>query len=93
MEEVIYTPEGKLVTDGPTNYKIPSVCDIPQQMNISLLSGSYQPIRTVYSSKVCLYRSVSANKNSLFKDLSSHVTYQLLRAFYFCKTFLLISYI
>ena len=51
MEELAYTPSGKLLTNGPGTYKIPTVSDIPTEFNVSLLQGSSNP-RAVYSSKV-----------------------------------------
>ncbi|KYO33622.1 hypothetical protein Y1Q_0008776 [Alligator mississippiensis] len=50
MEELKYSPEGVLYTRGPDHYKIPAVCDIPKEFNVSLLSPS-QTSNTLYSSK------------------------------------------
>uniref|UniRef100_A0A8D0L1Z4 Aldehyde oxidase n=1 Tax=Sphenodon punctatus TaxID=8508 RepID=A0A8D0L1Z4_SPHPU len=50
MEELKYSPQGALYTRGPDQYKIPVVCDIPEQMSISLLSSSQNPV-AIYSSK------------------------------------------
>uniref|UniRef100_A0A8C8T1F7 Aldehyde oxidase 1 n=1 Tax=Pelusios castaneus TaxID=367368 RepID=A0A8C8T1F7_9SAUR len=50
MEELKYSPEGVLYTRGPAQYKIPAVCDIPEQFSISLLSSS-QNSYAIYSSK------------------------------------------
>uniref|UniRef100_A0A8C2YDJ8 Aldehyde oxidase 1 n=1 Tax=Coturnix japonica TaxID=93934 RepID=A0A8C2YDJ8_COTJA len=50
MEELKYTPEGVLRTRGPDQYKIPAVCDVPEQFNVSLLSSSQNPY-AIYSSK------------------------------------------
>ncbi|XP_046777288.1 aldehyde oxidase isoform X3 [Gallus gallus] len=50
MEELKYSPEGVLCTRGPDQYKIPAVCDIPEQFNVSLLSSSQNPY-AIYSSK------------------------------------------
>ncbi|XP_052532366.1 aldehyde oxidase [Tympanuchus pallidicinctus] len=50
MEELKYSPEGVLRTRGPDQYKIPAVCDIPEQFNVSLLSSSQNPY-AIYSSK------------------------------------------
>ncbi|CAH2306009.1 aldehyde oxidase-like isoform X1 [Pelobates cultripes] len=49
-EELKYSPEGVLHTRGPGQYKIPTVCDIPQEFNVSLLSSSQNPY-AIYSSK------------------------------------------
>ncbi|KAM4627022.1 aldehyde oxidase 1-like [Discoglossus pictus] len=49
-EELKYSPGGDLYTRGPFQYKIPSVCDIPQEFNVSLMASSQNPY-TIYSSK------------------------------------------
>lgn len=53
MEELKYSPEGVLYTRGPDQYKIPAVCDIPEQFSVSLLSSSQNP-NAIYSSKVSI---------------------------------------
>ncbi|XP_069682967.1 xanthine dehydrogenase-like [Periplaneta americana] len=50
LEELRYSPQGKLLTNGPGFYKIPTVSDIPTEFNVSLLQGSSNP-RAIYSSK------------------------------------------
>ncbi|KFV62993.1 Aldehyde oxidase, partial [Dryobates pubescens] len=50
MEELKYSPEGVLCTWGPNQYKIPAVCDIPEQFSVSLLSPSQNP-HAIYASK------------------------------------------
>uniref|UniRef100_A0A672VAW8 Aldehyde oxidase 1 n=1 Tax=Strigops habroptila TaxID=2489341 RepID=A0A672VAW8_STRHB len=50
MEELKYSPEGVLYTRGPDQYKIPAVCDIPEQFSVSLLSSSQNP-HAIYASK------------------------------------------
>ncbi|CAG0901568.1 unnamed protein product, partial [Darwinula stevensoni] len=40
LEEVVYSPEGKILTQGPSTYKIPGFGDIPEEFNVSLLKGS-----------------------------------------------------
>ncbi|NXA53781.1 AOXA oxidase, partial [Nothocercus julius] len=50
MEELKYSPEGVLYTRGPNQYKIPAVCDIPEQFSVSLLSSSQNPF-AIYASK------------------------------------------
>ncbi|NXU77916.1 AOXA oxidase, partial [Oreotrochilus melanogaster] len=50
MEELKYSPEGALCTRGPDQYKIPAVCDIPEQFSVSLLSSSQNPY-AIYASK------------------------------------------
>ena len=39
-EEVIYNDSGKLITSGPSTYKIPAVGDIPSIMNVALLEDA-----------------------------------------------------
>uniref|UniRef100_A0A7M4ERU3 aldehyde oxidase n=1 Tax=Crocodylus porosus TaxID=8502 RepID=A0A7M4ERU3_CROPO len=50
MEELNYSPKGALYTRGPDHYKIPAVCDIPEQFSVSLLSPSQNP-HAIYGSK------------------------------------------
>lgn len=51
LEEQRYTPEGSLLTRGPSTYKIPAFTNIPIDMNVTILKGGSNPI-AVYSSKV-----------------------------------------
>ncbi|XP_074858018.1 aldehyde oxidase 2-like isoform X2 [Carettochelys insculpta] len=50
MEEIKFSPEGEQYTLGPDTYKIPAVCDIPQQLRVYLLPNSQNSI-AIYSSK------------------------------------------
>ncbi|KAM8934726.1 LOW QUALITY PROTEIN: aldehyde oxidase-like [Pelodytes ibericus] len=50
MEELKYSPQGVLYTRGPAQYKIPAVCDIPEQFHVSLLRDVPNP-HAIYSSK------------------------------------------
>ncbi|CAH2306016.1 aldehyde oxidase-like [Pelobates cultripes] len=50
MEELKYSPQGLLYTRGPGQYKIPAVCDVPEQFNVSLLADAPNP-HAIYSSK------------------------------------------
>lgn len=50
MEEILFLNSGKQHTVGPSNYKIPTVNDIPREFNVSLLTGAPNP-RAVCSSK------------------------------------------
>ena len=43
MEEVLYTKEGRLLTHGPSTYKIPAVGDVPVDFRVSLLERAPQP--------------------------------------------------
>ncbi len=40
MEECIWSPKGKLLTHGPSTYKIPVAGDIPEHFNVALFDGS-----------------------------------------------------
>lgn len=51
IEELNFSPEGVLLTRGPSQYKIPALCDIPPQLNVHLLSNADNP-HAIYSSKV-----------------------------------------
>ena len=53
LEELLWNKDGNLITNGPHNYKIPCVRDIPAQFNVTLLRNCPNP-RAVYSSKVGL---------------------------------------
>ncbi|KAF3824240.1 hypothetical protein GH733_008525 [Mirounga leonina] len=50
-EELKYSPEGVLYSRGPDEYKIPTITDVPEEFNVSLLPSSQTP-PTIYSSKV-----------------------------------------
>ncbi|XP_032494351.1 aldehyde oxidase 1 isoform X3 [Phocoena sinus] len=50
IEELNYSPQGVLYTQGPNQYKIPAICDIPTELHVSLLPPS-QNSNTLYSSK------------------------------------------
>ncbi|KAK7136892.1 hypothetical protein R3I93_017071 [Phoxinus phoxinus] len=50
IEELNFSPEGVLLTRGPSQYKIPALCDVPPQLNVHLLSNAENP-HAVYSSK------------------------------------------
>uniref|UniRef100_A0A8D0E4N7 FAD-binding PCMH-type domain-containing protein n=1 Tax=Salvator merianae TaxID=96440 RepID=A0A8D0E4N7_SALMN len=50
MEEIKFSPEGQQYTLGPDTYKIPAVCDVPEQFRIYLLPNSRNPM-AIYSSK------------------------------------------
>uniref|UniRef100_A0ACB8G1Q9 Uncharacterized protein n=1 Tax=Sphaerodactylus townsendi TaxID=933632 RepID=A0ACB8G1Q9_9SAUR len=49
-EEVKFSPEGQQYTLGPDMYKIPAVCDVPEQLRIYMLPNTRNPI-AIYSSK------------------------------------------
>ncbi|XP_044044537.1 aldehyde oxidase 6 isoform X2 [Siniperca chuatsi] len=50
LEELKFSPSGLLYTRGPSQYKIPAVCDVPLHFNVYLLSDSHNP-HAIYSSK------------------------------------------
>ncbi|XP_037944035.1 xanthine dehydrogenase-like [Teleopsis dalmanni] len=50
LEELIYSPQGILLSRGPSTYKIAGFGNIPAEFNVSLLTGAPNP-RAVYSSK------------------------------------------
>ena len=50
MEEILHSPSGQLLTQGPGTYKIPSFGDIPSSFNVTLLKDSNNP-RAIFSSK------------------------------------------
>ena len=51
LEELSFSPDGVLLTRGPSNYKIPSCNDVPIEFNVTLLKDAPNP-KAVYSSKV-----------------------------------------
>ncbi|KAM9628834.1 LOW QUALITY PROTEIN: aldehyde oxidase 2-like [Morphnus guianensis] len=50
LEEIFFSPEGEQLTLGPDTYKIPAICDIPEQFCVYLLPNSRNSI-AIYSSK------------------------------------------
>ena len=42
-EEVLYADDGRLITHGPSTYKIPAAGDIPLEFNVNLLQRAEQP--------------------------------------------------
>jgi xanthine dehydrogenase molybdopterin-binding subunit B len=42
-EQVLYGEDGRCITHGPSTYKIPSVGDVPLELNVSLRERSPQP--------------------------------------------------
>ncbi|XP_071977277.1 aldehyde oxidase-like [Engystomops pustulosus] len=50
IEELKFSPQGVLYTRGPAQYKIPAVCDVPEQFYVSLLTDVPNP-HAIYSSK------------------------------------------
>uniref|UniRef100_A0A8C9SVW9 Xanthine dehydrogenase/oxidase n=1 Tax=Scleropages formosus TaxID=113540 RepID=A0A8C9SVW9_SCLFO len=50
LEELLYSPEGVLLTRGPGMYKIPAFGDIPTELNVSLLRDAPNE-KAIFSSK------------------------------------------
>ncbi|XP_056157552.1 aldehyde oxidase 5 [Lampris incognitus] len=50
IEELQFSPEGVLMTRGPSQYKIPALCDIPAELNVHLLANAENP-KAIYLSK------------------------------------------
>jgi len=50
-EEIQWTHEGRLASDGPATYKIPAIGDTPLQMNVELLDDAPNEASTVFRSK------------------------------------------
>ena len=50
-EAMYLTSQGQMKTNGPVNYKIPGVRNIPRKFNVTLLKDS-KIEKSVYSSKV-----------------------------------------
>lgn len=51
LEELKFSTSGLLYTRGPSQYKIPAVCNVPLRFNVYLLADSDNP-KAIYSSKV-----------------------------------------
>ena len=49
-EELIWNGDGRLLTDGPANYKIPCVGDTPVEFNVELLPDSPNIEATIFHS-------------------------------------------
>ena len=50
-EELVWDAAGKLLTDGPATYKIPTVGDLPAELHVRLLESRRNPQDTVFHSK------------------------------------------
>uniref|UniRef100_A0A8C5B2B2 Aldehyde oxidase 6 n=1 Tax=Gadus morhua TaxID=8049 RepID=A0A8C5B2B2_GADMO len=50
LEQLSFSPGGLLYSRGPSQYKIPAVCDVPLSFNVHLLPDSNNP-HAIYSSK------------------------------------------
>ena len=50
-EELVWNDKGRLLTNGPASYKIPTVADAPQAFNVHLVENRKNPEDTVFHSK------------------------------------------
>ncbi len=50
-EELVWSLDGRLLTDSPMSYKIPAISDIPPDFRVQLLENHANPQQTVYRSK------------------------------------------
>ena len=50
-EELYFSQEGKLLTTGPSTYKLPGSRDIPQVFNVKLLENADNEEKTIFRSK------------------------------------------
>uniref|UniRef100_A0A3B4Z5M9 Aldehyde oxidase-like n=1 Tax=Stegastes partitus TaxID=144197 RepID=A0A3B4Z5M9_9TELE len=50
IEELQFSADGVLMTRGPTQYKIPPLCDVPAELNVHLLADAGNP-NAIYLSK------------------------------------------
>jgi len=50
LEELVYAADGRLLTHGPSTYKIPAVGDLPEHFNVRLVERHPQP-GVIYGSK------------------------------------------
>ena len=51
IEELQFSPDGVLMTRGPSQYKVPALCDVPAELNVHLLANAENP-NAIYLSKV-----------------------------------------
>jgi len=50
-EELKWSDEGRLLTDGPATYKIPAIGDAPLAFNVQLLESAPNEVKSVFRSK------------------------------------------
>lgn len=50
-EELVWDTKGRLLTDGPATYKIPTVGDLPADLRVQLVANRGNPQDTVFHSK------------------------------------------
>ncbi|MGB2079264.1 MAG: xanthine dehydrogenase molybdopterin binding subunit [Vibrio sp.] len=78
-EELVWNPEGRLMTASPASYKIPAISDMPAVFNTDIVENRKNPEDTVYHSKAVgeppfmLAMSVwSALKNAIYHGLKAN---------------------
>ncbi|XP_012510616.1 PREDICTED: aldehyde oxidase 4-like [Propithecus coquereli] len=76
IEELKYSPEGVLYSRGPSDYKIPTVTEIPEEFYVTLVH-SRNPI-AIYSSKVAkaFEDSISLSATGYFKGYQTHMDWE-----------------
>ena len=85
-EELRWDDKGRLLTDGPANYKIPAIGDMPHEFNVQLLDNSPNDAATVFHSKavgeppLMLAISVFAAIRDAVASLSGHKKFPVLHA-------------
>ncbi|HRZ78325.1 MAG TPA: molybdopterin-dependent oxidoreductase, partial [Bacteroidales bacterium] len=52
LEEVVWDAQGRLLTDSPDTYKIPTFCDIPKDFRVKLLEDAPNPLAVKQSKAV-----------------------------------------
>lgn len=78
LEEIYFSPEGEQLTLSPDTYKIPAVCDIPEQFHVYLLPNSCNSI-AIYSSKVGIPNLVcKQTRRFCCKTFSGCIVWQML---------------
>jgi xanthine dehydrogenase large subunit len=50
-EELVWDPKGRLMTHGPSTYKIPGSRDVPPHFKVHILEDVPNPVPTIYRSK------------------------------------------
>ncbi len=50
-EELLWNEDGRLISDGPATYKIPTYGDLPPVFNVELLQGHPNSMASIYRSK------------------------------------------
>ena len=50
-EELVWSEQGRLLTDGPMGYKIPAISDVPADLRVTLVENRKNPKDTVFHSK------------------------------------------